>query len=120
MKQYRILLACVSGMSTSLLMRNMREAAFEHDACIEIFFTSELDILETAQSMDIVMLGPQLRTSRKKFANRLADYHIPVVAISMSDFGDMNGDKVLHYAIEIIEKERKLHHGNHEVSQGGG
>lgn len=120
MKQYRILLACVSGMSTSLLVRTMRAAAFEHEECIEIYFTSELDILETAKTMDIVMLGPQLRTSRKKFANRLARYHVPVVAISMSDFGDMNGDKVLTYAIEIIERERKLQHGNHEVSQDGG
>lgn len=107
MAKYKILLGCVSGMSTSLLVRNMRKAAATRDVLIEIYYTSELDIVEKAKNMDIVLLGPQLRTSRRKFATRLASSHIPVFAIPIVYYGDIDGEQVLAFAIEKIEEERK-------------
>lgn len=106
MEGYRILLACVSGMSTSLMVRNMRKEAAMRDVNIEIYFASELDIVEKATSMDIVLLGPQLRTSRKKFEKKLSAYHVCVVAIPIPFFSEMDGEKVLDFAIANIEEER--------------
>lgn len=106
MKSYRILLGCVAGMSTSLLVRNMRKAAACRDMIIEIYYTSELDIVEKAKDMDIVLLGPQLRTSRRKFQTRLASYHVPVYAIPTYYYGDIDGEQVLQFAIDKIEEER--------------
>ena len=107
MESYKILLGCVSGMSTSLLVRNMRKAAASRNILIEIYYTSELDISEKAKQMDIVLLGPQLRTSRRKFQNRLMEPHVPVYAIPVCYYGDMDGELVLQFAIDKIEEERK-------------
>lgn len=107
LKSYKILLGCVSGMSTSMVVNYMKRASIKYDFPIEISYTIESDIESEAIHYDLVMLGPQLRTSRRRFEKKLSKYHIPVIAIPVALFSDMEGEKILDYAIEQIDNYRK-------------
>lgn len=79
----KILLVCNAGMSTSMLVKKMQEAA-------------KKEITEA----DIILLGPQIRyelDNVKKVAGTT-----PVEAINMMDYGMMNGKKVLEHALSVI------------------
>lgn len=104
MKSYKILIACVSGMSTSILVHQMRKVAAKYDYKIEITYAAQLDIEEEARGKDIVLLGPQLRTAKNRFTKLLADTNTPVVAVPIQYFADMDGEKVLQFAINSIEQ----------------
>jgi PTS system cellobiose-specific IIB component len=97
-----IYLVCNAGMSTSILVRRMQEAAanqkLDHVE-IEAFSVEILD--EKADMADIVLLGPQIRHMlgdvRKLVAGRC-----PVELIDMKDYGTINGQKVLEKALKLI------------------
>lgn len=97
-----ILLVCAAGMSTSLLVNNMKKAADEKgiEVTINAFPVSQVD--RYGPTSDVILLGPQVRYElnnvKKKYPN------IPVDMINMQDYGRMDGAKVLHTALSLIEK----------------
>ena len=99
-----IMLVCSAGMSTSLLVTKMQNAAKDKDIETEIFAISASEADENLQSknIDVVMLGPQVRFMEKQFKDKLAPKNIPCTVIDMADYGMMNGEKVLNKALELI------------------
>lgn len=98
----RILLICNAGMSTSMLLTSMERSAKERNIDATIMAVSFNESLDIVHTFDIAMLGPQDRHQ----ANRLRDVagDVPIVIISMKDYGQMNGEKVLDDAINEIKK----------------
>lgn len=94
----KILLLCAAGMSTSILVENMKKAAEkERFACtIEAHSTSEAS---NHLDADCVLLGPQVRFHLKKIQQQ---FSCSVEAIDMRDYGTMNGEKVLKHARELM------------------
>lgn len=104
MSTKNILLVCAAGMSTSLLVSKMKNVALEDgkDYEIEAISAGEFDnVLETKQ-MDVVLLGPQVRFRKKEFEKKLNGTGIQVGVIDMSDYGMMNGSKVLQFAESLL------------------
>lgn len=99
-----IMLVCAAGMSTSLLVTKMQQAATAADLEREIFAVSAMEAEEILadKTVDILMLGPQVRYMLAEFEAKLAPLGIPVVAISMTDYGMMRGDKVLETAESLM------------------
>lgn len=99
-----IMLVCSAGMSTSLLVSKMQEAAKKREFEADIFAVSasEADSNLSEKSVDVLLLGPQVRYMKSQFEKKLADRGIPVDVIDMSDYGRMNGEKVLTTAEELI------------------
>lgn len=98
----KIVLACAAGLSTSMLMDKMREAAEKRGIDLEIgaYPVSELDV--QAPGSDIILLGPQVSYQKAKVA---ATYPtIPVEVVDMLDYGMMNGAKVLEHVLNVIKK----------------
>lgn len=95
-----IMLVCAAGMSTSLLVTKMQKAAEEQDLEREIFAVSatEADDILDSRKIDVLLLGPQVRFMLDQFKEKVADKGIPVDSIPMSDYGMMNGPKVLELA----------------------
>ena len=97
-----ILLVCSAGMSTSLLVNRMKEAATAKgvEARIEAHPVGQVGM--HGPDADIILLGPQVRfelnNTRKKFPNK------PVEVINMQDYGMMRGDKVLDQALKLLGK----------------
>ncbi|HEL2265041.1 TPA: PTS sugar transporter subunit IIB [Streptococcus suis] len=99
-----IMLVCAAGMSTSLLVTKMQQAATASALEREIFAVSAMEAEEILadKTVDILMLGPQVRYMLVEFKAKLAPLGIPVVAIPMTDYGMMRGDKVLETAESLI------------------
>lgn len=103
----RILLACAAGMSTSMLVKRMEEAAKNKGIEAEIFAVSadEVDAEVSEQLVDIILLGPQVRYMEGQFKEKYMTDDTKVAVINMMDYGQMNGEKVLTDALALINKE---------------
>jgi PTS system cellobiose-specific IIB component len=95
-----ILLVCTTGISTGMLVRNMRLAAERKNLDIQINAVPEFQLSENTDRTDIVLLGPQVRYLREKI-NTLMEGK-PVQVIDMRDYGMMDGEKVLNMALNLI------------------
>lgn len=103
----RIMLACAQGMSTSLLVAKMKEAAELNEVDVEIFAAPEAEIPKHKAEIDIVLLGPQVAYLLEDTQEVLADTNIPVTVINSVDYGMLNGGKVLDVALKLIEKNKE-------------
>lgn len=106
MTKKTIMLVCSAGMSTSLLVTKMQKAAEERGIEADIFAVSASDADNNlkAKNVNVLLLGPQVRFMKAQFEEKLASTGIPLDVINMSDYGLMNGDKVLDQAISLMEK----------------
>lgn len=97
-----IYLVCNAGMSTSILVKKMQEAAAKQniDATIEAFSVEILD--ERVDTADYVLLGPQIRHMLGDVKN-VVNGKCPVDVIDMRDYGMIRGDKVLAKALKMVE-----------------
>ncbi|TGY42181.1 PTS sugar transporter subunit IIB [Clostridium sartagoforme] len=93
----KIVLLCNAGMSTSLLVAKMREAALELDEEYEINAYPVSEAKEKAKDADIVLLGPQVRFEQKKVQSLVS---CPVEVIDMAAYGMINGKKALESALK--------------------
>ncbi|MCI6233032.1 MAG: PTS sugar transporter subunit IIB [Selenomonas sp.] len=99
-----IYLVCNAGMSTSILVKKMQEAAAKKsldDVHIEAFSVEVLD--ERVDTADCVLLGPQIRHMLGDVKNVVGG-KCPVDVIDMRDYGMIRGDKVLEKALKMTGK----------------
>ena len=97
-----ILLLCSAGMSTSLLVTRMQEAASQQGIECRIEAHPFADVDQYKDEADVIMLGPQVRFQFNKMKTTCAPK--PVAVISPRDYGMMDGPKVLAEAIKLINK----------------
>ncbi|BCZ48937.1 PTS sugar transporter subunit IIB [Clostridium gelidum] len=99
-----IKLFCASGMSTSVLVNKMKDAAKQKGIEAEISAFPEAQMDRHLDSMNVALLGPQVGYTLGK-AKKLCDPKgIPVEVIPMIDYGMMNGAKVLDLALKLAQK----------------
>ncbi|MCE9654350.1 PTS sugar transporter subunit IIB [Clostridium celatum] len=97
----KIMLACSAGMSTSLLVTKMQDAAKEKGIEAEIWAISEVNLANEIDKCDVLLLGPQVRYVLNK-AKTLAEPHgISVEVINMIHYGICDGKAVLDRALEL-------------------
>ncbi|ETT74508.1 phosphotransferase system, lactose/cellobiose-specific IIB subunit [Paenibacillus sp. FSL R7-277] len=102
-----IKLFCSAGMSTSMLVTKMRAAAATIGLEVNIEAMSEGQMSKQLENMDVALLGPQIGfklASSKKLCDSVG---IPVAVIPTMDYGMMNGEKVLDFALKLIEDYKK-------------
>ena len=88
----KIVLLCAAGMSTSALVRKMKDAAKAegYECDISAHSVSEA---KNYQSADMILLGPQVRYRLKEVQGELPNNKVEV--IDMKDYGMMNGKAVV-------------------------
>jgi len=97
-----IYLVCNAGMSTSILVKKMQEAAAKEkldDVHIEAFSVEVLD--QRVDTADCVLLGPQIRHMLGD-VKKVVNGKCPVDVIDMRDYGMIRGDKVLAKAMKMM------------------
>ncbi|MFN2746505.1 MULTISPECIES: PTS sugar transporter subunit IIB [Bacillus] len=99
----KIALVCSAGMSTSMLVKKMREEAGSRDINAEINAYAEADLQSHLEDIDVILIGPQVRYLKKQMTERAAQYKTPVDIIDQIAYGMMNGAKVLDQAIELTQ-----------------
>lgn len=89
----KITLLCSAGMSTSILVTKMRDAAAEqaYECEIEAYSLSMAD--EVVPSSDVILLGPQVRFNLQGLKDKFPDAIIDV--IDMQAYGSMDGKKLI-------------------------
>ncbi|WP_100010066.1 PTS sugar transporter subunit IIB [Lentibacillus sediminis] len=100
----RILLACSSGMSTSLLVKKMEEAAEEKGIEADIWAVSNDKAKTDMAKADVLLIGPQMRFMKKKLEKTAGELNIPLDVIDPVAYGRVDGEAVLNKALELMEK----------------
>ena len=95
----KILLVCSAGMSTSLLVTKMREAAKQKGVEVGIDALPVAEASTAVDHVDIVLLGPQVRFQTAT-VEKLVKGRIPVEVMDMRLYGTMNGKAILEDALQ--------------------
>ncbi|MBM7541094.1 PTS sugar transporter subunit IIB [Amphibacillus cookii] len=98
-----ITLVCAAGMSTSMLMAKMKESAKKQNIDAKIIAMSETQFEEYTEKTDILLLGPQISYLEDELKEKYEPQGMKVNVINMSDYGMMNGEKVLREAIALMD-----------------
>ena len=97
-----ILLVCAAGMSTSLLVNKMKDAAKAKGIEVNINALPVSECSSVVDTVDIVLLGPQVRFQKPQ-VDALVKGRVPVEVIDMRLYGTMNGSAVLDRTLELIK-----------------
>lgn len=103
----KIRLFCVAGMSTSLLVNRMKEAAAEQGEELDVRAYAESDMEKCLDGVDVALLGPQSRLALKKARALCHPRQIPVDVIPVAVYSEMNGEKALEFARELQANYRR-------------
>ena len=98
-----ILLVCAAGMSTSMLVKRMKEYADTVNIKVTINALAISEAKETLKKneVDIVLLGPQVRFQKKELEEAVQG-RVPVAVIDMKAYGQMDGKAVLDSALVCL------------------
>ena len=96
----KIVLLCAAGMSTSALVRKMKDAAKAENYECDISAHSVSEAKNYADA-DIILLGPQVRYRLKEVQGQLPGNKVEI--IDMKDYGMMNGKGVLDNVRKVLE-----------------
>ena len=99
----KIMLCCSAGMSTSLLVRKMVEEAQTRGLPVEIDAYGVAEFDTQFSRYQVVLLGPQVKYMLNTLSETAATCGSPVQPINPMDDGMQRGDKVLDYALSLIE-----------------
>ena len=99
-----IRLFCAAGMSTSLLVSKMKQAAQVKNIEVDIEAFPESQMDKRLENVDVALLGPQVGYTIGKAKKICEPKGIPVDVIPMVDYGMMNGPKVLDFALKLAGK----------------
>ncbi|GGA49180.1 lichenan-specific phosphotransferase enzyme IIB component [Kroppenstedtia guangzhouensis] len=97
-----ILLCCASGMSTSLLVSRMEQAAQEKGVKAKIWAVSADEVNNHLKDADVLLVGPQIRYKLPQLKKAADQQGIPVDVINPADYGRVDGKKVLEFALNLI------------------
>lgn len=105
MSTKNVLLVCNADMSTSILVRNMQDAANELGVDAHIEAKSLTNAKKDLGNADVILLGPQIGYEIDK-VKALAG-KVPAAVIDMKDYGSMNGKKVLKTAYKLMKAAKE-------------
>lgn len=93
-----IILSCIGGLTTSMLVERMNDVVRADDLDVSVYSVGITGI-SNLKNVDVLLLGPQLAYLKDKSHEQLG---IPVGVISDEDFEKMQGENVLHQALDLI------------------
>lgn len=97
----KILLVCSAGMSTSIVVKKMEEAAKKKGIDVKIWAVGDALAKDNIPEADIVLLGPQVKFLLSKMKGLAGEK--PVEVMNMQHYGVMNGEAILETALSLIE-----------------
>lgn len=102
-----ILLICSTGISTSILVERIKQAAKKENTCLTIRAVSEVDLNHYLEQTDVILIGPHLSHLKADITTKANSFGIQVDIIQAKTYGLMDGEGVLQQAKELFN-EREL------------
>ena len=90
----KILICCNAGMSSSIIMKKMKDAAEKRNMELTCEAVPNAGISDEIGKWDVCLVGPQLVYAVNK----------PVASIEPRVYALADGDKALDFAIELAKK----------------
>ncbi|AUJ24009.1 MULTISPECIES: PTS sugar transporter subunit IIB [Virgibacillus] len=100
----KIILVCSAGMSTSMLVKKMKEAATQRNLEVDIRAMAESQLKNELDDLHVVLIGPQVRYLEAKIRTQLEPKGIAVEVIDQMAYGMIQGDKVLDQALSLVKQ----------------
>jgi len=102
----KVRLFCAGGMSTSLLVRKIEEAAIAEGVDIDIIAYGVSSIeRQIDSSLDCVLIGPQIGYQKAAVKKVCDQYGVPMDVIPMTDYGMVNGKNVWALAKKLAAQK---------------
>ena len=101
----KALLVCSFGMSTSFLTKKVNDLAAEHNVPITFFAKSENALEGELDSVDCILIGPQLAYMEESILQRV-NGKVPVEKIDPAVFGRMNAAAILKQAVHMLRESK--------------
>ena len=101
---YKIALICEHGASTGLCVQKMIAAAKDMGVEAEISAHSFAQLDNLVNTMDVLLIGPQLSYKLDTFKNSYPGQASKLSVINPMDFGMMDGAKILKAAMAIADQ----------------
>jgi PTS system cellobiose-specific IIB component len=98
----RVLIVCSWGMSTSLLVESMQEAAQARNFALSVEALGAGEYMTKIDECDIVLIAPQIRHLRKGIEKLAASLQKPVACIEPFHYATMDGQAVLKQVVKMI------------------
>lgn len=100
----RVLIVCSWGMSTSLLVESMLEAAKARQLQLSVEALSAGEFTEQIDTCDVVLIAPQIRHLRKSIEKLAWSAGKPVALIESFHYATMNGQAVLEQVVNMLPR----------------
>lgn len=97
----KILLCCNAGMSSSILVKKIREAAQNRGMELTITAVANSSIRDEVGKWDVCLVGPQLIYAVSTIKSQL---NIPVASVDPRTYAMADGEKALDFAISLLEQ----------------
>ena len=91
----KILLCCSAGMSSSILVKSMRQAAMKLEVDCAIASVSVTQVPQYISKVDVILVAPQLTYELNRIREKAVPYKVRVFPIGRGDYGQMNGERIL-------------------------
>ena len=101
----KITLVCAAGMSTSMLMKAMDKYASANNKQMTVRAVAEGKLDSVIDETDVILIGPQIGFVEDEVKAKVKSRGIPVSVIPMTDYGTMNGEKVVNLALKLFESK---------------
>lgn len=98
-----IMLACHAGMSTSLIVENMKQAALDANKDYKIWAVDQTMIQENLGKFDVLLLAPQVIHIRRK-VEAIVDGKAIIGVIPGLLYGRLDGKGILEYVEKLIKE----------------
>ncbi len=98
----KIFLCCAAGMSTSMVMNKMKQAAKAKGIDVQIIAVAMDDFERTLSEYDCCLLGPQIKYKFDEFKKKADAAGKKIAVINNMDYGMMRGDKILDDVLSLL------------------
>jgi PTS system cellobiose-specific IIB component len=98
----KIFLCCAAGMSTSMVVNKMKQAATQRGIDVDITAVGMEEFDTTLDKYDCCLLGPQIKYKLDDFKKKAEAQGKPIAVINSMDYGMMRGDKILADALAML------------------
>ena len=95
-------ICCSQGMSSSALMKKTKDYVAQQQLDINIIASTTDRVKSGAVSFDVLLLGPQIRFEKAKLVKQFPGK--PIDIIPMVYYGRIDGEGVVKFGLELLEK----------------
>ncbi|MFD3232052.1 PTS sugar transporter subunit IIB [Rahnella sp. RcJ3] len=99
----KIFLCCAAGMSTSIVVNKMKQAASANGIEAEIIAVAMEEFESTISHFDCCLMGPQIKYKFEEFKAIAQREGKPIAIINNMDYGMLKGEKILNDALKMIQ-----------------